>query len=129
MSNTIDHPHVIESHGGGACPEQHFGELIDGRIFYFRFRSNCAQLHVGTQGEILPSINPEFDMDEFNKTLAPGYSGPFYPVNLWRRPLGTYNAFYENDPLIGFFQTDEDRNNCFTHCLNQIYEADNATTC
>jgi hypothetical protein len=103
---TIDDHRVAESHGGGACPEQHWGTLIDGQIFYFRFRSNCAQLHLGVEGEELPVVDG----------------------SLWRLPVGYLNDIYPGEPLIGFFLTDEDRTRIFAECLDQIWKWENDTS-
>lgn len=132
MKNPINDPRVVVSSGGGASPEQHFGKLTDGRIFYFRFRSNCAQLHIGVEGEELPVKNPLFDMKEFDKTLQSGYTGPNYPHGFFRLPIGRCDLVYPPGEdwggYIGFFKTDEDRTLTFTKCLDEIYRMENATS-
>lgn len=120
-SVSIRHPRVVESEGGGVCPEQHWGTLDDGRVFYFRIRHGYARLHLGPPGtshDDMPLVNPEFSWVEFNDAWERG-EGDQYPHHLFAEPIGAVEVYSED---WGWFETDEDRTNTFTECLWQIEE-------
>lgn len=118
---TIADPRTFTSYGGGACPEQHWGYLRDGRPFYFRMRSATASLCVGpidVRPDDLPLINPKFNMAEHKAAFMAGldYGETFF---LGPRPEA---VVYPDDPLVGWFQSDEDRQRVFTTLLDQLLE-------
>jgi len=118
---SVNHPRVIESEGGGVCPEQHWGTLDDGTVFYFRLRHGQARLHVGPPGtpmEEMPLTNPEFSWVEFDAAWERGEADQ-YPHRLFRDPIGFVDV-YEED--WGWFETDEERVSTFGECLQQIDE-------
>lgn len=45
--NQLNHLLVATSEGGGYCPVQYVGQLINGQEFYFRYRSGWASLGIG----------------------------------------------------------------------------------
>jgi hypothetical protein len=47
---------VAHSDGGGTCPEQHWGWLINGEEFYLRYRHGQASLHVGPEDCDWPNL-------------------------------------------------------------------------
>lgn len=47
---------VAYSHGGGTCPEQHWGLLVTGEEFYLRYRHGDASLHVGPEDCDWPNL-------------------------------------------------------------------------
>lgn len=116
--STINDPRVVASEGGGYAPEQHFGELADGRIFYFRMRGGACQLHLGQPGEVLPVVNPLWVKEEFDAAYDAGQT---YPHLFFRPPIGAVDV-YPDDPFLGCFKTQEDRDRAFTACLDQIEE-------
>jgi hypothetical protein len=95
-NNKIVHSRVKNSYGGGAQPEQHNGELVDGRKFFFYFRHGKARLHVALPGHE-PMENDSWDLDDV-----------------------VYDTPYPGNKFIGFFRSAEDRNASFKRCLDQI---------
>ena len=119
MTNTLTDPRVVTSSGGGMCPEQHFGELTDGSVFYFRLRWGWAELKVGAPGtEIseLPLTTPGWSYEEANAAYE---AGEEYPP-LFAGPIGEVQAL-PDDPYAGFFNEDTQRDLAFTQCLDQIW--------
>lgn len=117
MTNSIKHPRVQDSSGGGMCPEQHWGTLDDGRVFYFRLRHGWARLNLGPPGtplENMPLPNPRFNWAEF----AAAYDrGENYPQTMFMDPAG-YMEITEEDR--GWFEDDAERINTFDACLRQV---------
>ena len=122
-ASTITDPRVERSWGGGACPEQHWGYLTDGRCFYLRLRHSHASLQLGPKGldpnEDLPLINPEWSNEEFDAALA---AGEVYSKSFWMQPRPEINVYPEDD-WFGNFRTEEDLQGTFTMLLDQILEA------
>lgn len=119
MINTLSDPRVVSSEGGGMCPEQHFGTLTDGSVFYFRLRFGTVTLKVGPPGtaiEELPLIHPGWNLEE---AMAAREAGQEYP-SMFMGPVGEVDA-YPDDPYAGFFDSAKDRDSAFTTCLDQIW--------
>lgn len=119
MDKTLSDSRVVSSHGGGMCPEQHWGELTDGSVFYFRMRHGWAELHVGPPGTNeadLPLVNPAWKRDEAEAAYDAGREY----VSFWHGPVGEFEA-YPEDHLNGSFDNDADRDRAFTECLDQIW--------
>lgn len=120
---TITHPRVVESSGGGACPEQHWGTLDDGRVFYLRYRHGQARLHVGPPGTPLndmPLSNPEWDKEAFDRAIREDtlYDGPPY----FAPPIGYVDV---TDEDYGWFEDQEERDRVFAQLLEQIDDTSN----
>ena len=91
-------PRVAESHGGGACPEQHEGVLTTGEHFYFRYRHGWASLTLGDR---------------------PGVYGP--PTRYVNSPGFIAEQGMEvGDGLQGIFDDDEQRNSTFSTLLDRL---------
>lgn len=117
----INDPRVKEASGGGLCPVQWFGTLTNGWVFYYRMRHGWADVHVGPPGtskDELPLINPNWIQEDFDQAYAQGEE---YRHSFWAGPVASVNA-YPGDPLIGYFESDEDLNRVFTECLDQIWD-------
>jgi hypothetical protein len=119
---SIKHWAVVESGGGGWCPVQHWGTFTNGWRFYFRFRSNCARLNVAPPGDGMadvPMPHPDWTNEGFNEALA---AGEPYAVPMHWGPVGRADEVYPGDPLIGFFQTEDDLFTTFATCFEQVKE-------
>lgn len=119
---SIPHPAVLESRGGGGCPVQHWGTFTNGWKFYFRFRYNSARLNVappGTPTYEVPDYNPTWSFEDF---AAACDAGEEYAVPRCLWPEGYLDEVYPQDPLVGFFATEEDLLKTFTACLQQVQE-------
>ncbi len=124
---TIDHPQVAESHGGGACPEQHWGVLADGRVFYFRMRHGWASLCLGPdwyEAGALPVMDPRVDYDAWMVLAAASPPDAELP-SLWLGPRSGVGVSDEDD---GWFPGTEDqtpaeqRAEAFGKCLDQVWD-------
>lgn len=117
---SIDDPRVAESHGGGACPEQHWGTLTDGRRFYFRYRSAWASVRLAPawfDGEIIAR-----DLRVTREQWDEAYErGDEELPNLWLGPGAGFQV-RENDPYHGWFDNAEERALAFAACLDQIWD-------
>lgn len=116
----LNDPRVVKSSGGGMCPEQHWGTLTDGSVFYYRMRFGWAQVHVGPPGTDeadLPLVNPAWNREEADAAYEAGRDY----ISFRLEPIGEVHA-YPDDDLIGFFLTQEDRDRVFTACLDQIWK-------
>jgi len=117
---TITDHRVEASYGGGICPEQHWGILTDGRSFYYRMRHGSASLCLGPvgsdPGKDLPAVNPDWVRADFDAAYD---AGKEYPHSFFLGPR-PYLEVYPDDPLVGWFETDEDRQDTFTKLLNEI---------
>lgn len=126
---TITDGRVSESWGGGLCPEQHWGVLLDGQTFYFRMRHATATLCLGPIGSDpntdLPMVNPAFVMEDFDAAYIAGVE---YPHTFFLGPRPDV-VVYPDDEWIGCFETDEDRQRTFTLLLNELvpYSQDYST--
>lgn len=123
QESTITDPRIERSWGGGACPEQHWGHLKDGRCFYLRMRHGVATLQLGPAGldpnVDLPLRNPLYISADADAAFAAGevYDQPFFAEP---RPG---MSVYPDDPdgdWAGFFYTKEDRERVFTSLLDDI---------
>lgn len=122
MSGTISDPRVLKSEGGGISPEQHWGELTDGSVFYFRMRWGWSELKVGPPGtdiEDLPLTRPGWDPKQAQVAFENNQSYPTFFLG----PFGEHHVYPDED-YAGSFHTDEDRQMSFTFCLNQIWKGD-----
>lgn len=86
----LSHPMVATSDGGGYCPVQYEGQLVDGRHFYFRYRGGWAALGFGATAD-----------DAVRDTMGDG-SGA---------------SVSHGDALQGFFEDDADRDAVFAELL------------
>jgi len=121
LKHQIEDPRVVTSSGGGMCPNQHWGKLTDGSVFYFRMRHGWSSLRVGPPGtkeEDLPLVNPAWDQGAANAAYDAQRE---YPHSFWLGPIGE-DTPYPGDDLIGFFRTKEDLNESFRKCLDQIWK-------
>jgi hypothetical protein len=119
--NSIKDPRVAVAYGGGMCPEQHYGHLLDGRPFYLRLRSSWAELQVGPPGskeEDLPLTNPLWVRDDFEAALA---AGEEYPHSFWLQPRPSIQV-YPIEEIGGSFRTDEDLQETFTKLLDMALD-------
>lgn len=119
---TIKHWAVVEAGGGGMCPVQHWGTFCNGWKFYFRFRTNYARLNVappGTDMANVPLPNPDWNFEAFK---AAAEAGKPWPTTMWWGPVGEVDQLYPQDPLAGFFKTEEDLQKTFEICFEQIKE-------
>ena len=128
--STVTDPRVERSWGGGACPEQHWGHLKDGRCFYLRMRHGWATLQLGPAGldpnVDLPLVNPLWNTADFDAALA---AGKEYPHSFFAEPRPGLNV-YPEDPdgeWAGFFYTPEDRDRAFTTLLDEIEAVEGGT--
>ena len=118
---TIKHWAVVDSGGGGMCPVQHWGTFCNGWKFYFRFRTNWARLNVappGTDMANVPLANPTWSWAAVEAALDRDES----PPSMWWGPVGEIDQVYPHDPLVGYFQTEEDLQQTFATCFEQVKE-------
>lgn len=121
LEPTIQEPRVAESHGGGMCPEQHWGVLTDGRVFYFRMRHGRASLRLAPhwfETECLPASDPRITMEQWDEAYNNGARGEDLP-QLWLGPIANVTVTEEND---GWFNSEEECANAFAQCLDQIWD-------
>jgi hypothetical protein len=119
MTNTLNDPRVTSSYGGGMYPEQHWGTLTDGSVFYFRMRHGWAELHVGPPGTNegdVPRVNPLWNREEAQRAHQQGHQYHMF----WMEPVGEDHA-YPDEEFAGLFDSQEDRDASFTRCLDQIW--------
>lgn len=122
MDKKINDPRVVKSEGGGISPEQHWGELADGSVFYFRMRWGWSELKVGPPGtdiSELPLTRPGWDAREARVAFENGKPYPSFFLG----PIGEYNI-YPDEQYAGSFHNQEDRDRAFTACLDQIWKGD-----
>lgn len=120
---SIGHRRVRFSTGGGACPEQHYGVLIDGRFFYFRYRHGRASLqvlHRPTGRFDLPVVNKHYDAEAARAVLA---AGELYTDSPWEQPCVSVRMSDADD---GWFQDSEELVDAFNKCLELVDEYDKA---
>lgn len=127
---SLTDPRVATSHGGGVCPVQHWGVLIDGRVFYFRYRHGYATVTLAPDwfepGD-LPTMDPRVSMEEWEaiyyKELE-RVNGVFEDFNdavlprLWIGNVGGYQVTKEND---GWFSSQDQLDEAFTRCLDEVW--------
>lgn len=104
------------------CPVQHWGTLSNGWKFYFRFRHNNARLNVAppeTPMEDMPAYNPAWSYQDFAAAFD---AGKEYTVPRCLYPEGYVEDLYPHDPLVGFFKTEDDLNQTFATCFEQVKE-------
>lgn len=121
-ARSIVHPRVVQSDGGGVCPEQHYGVLADGRSFYLRYRHGSASLQVLDRPPgvyDLPVVNPFFDREACNAAAAAGveYTGPPF----WAEPTVWVSVSEEDD---GYFQDGAEKLDTFSQLLALVDEYD-----
>lgn len=123
QESTLTDPRIERSWGGGACPEQHWGHLKDGRCFYLRMRHGVATLVLGAAGldpnVDLPQVNPLWVREEFDAAIEAGVDPP-HEFFLGPRPA---LEVYPDDPdgdWAGYFFTREDRERTFSTLLDEI---------
>ena len=108
---------VAASHGGGACPEQHWGVLTDGRVFYFRYRHGIASLVLAPawfEASELPARDLRVTMAMWDEAYESGQDLPI----LWLGRYGFVQASEEDDG--SFYGDGELRDRTFAGCLDQI---------
>jgi hypothetical protein len=122
VRDQIRDPRVLSAEGGGFCPVQWYGTLIDGRVFYFRFRGGWARINLapaGTELYSLPRINLDWDFEAFHDALA---REEVYPHSFWADDLAHFDVCGDSDPYRGFFTSEIELNQAFTACLDQLWE-------
>lgn len=85
----INHPAVAFSAGGGMCPVQYTGWLVNGVHFYFRYRGGHTSIRLGT------------DEDSARDAALGGY------------------GMYWGHPLRGLFYNDAERDWVFATLLRE----------
>lgn len=117
---TIDDDRVAESHGGGACPEQHWGTLIDGRRFYFRYRSAWASIRLSPawyDGD-LHARDLRVTREQWQEAYDRGDENL---PSLWLGPAAGIQT-REDDPYHGWFDDAMERAIVFAACLDQVWD-------
>jgi len=117
---SIRDPRVLTSHGGGACPVQHWGVLTDGRVFYFRYRHGWASINLGPEWYepgLLPARNPLVTDDEWHAAYEAGLRGPDLPM-LFLVVGSGFEVTREND---GWFSSQDELDDAFRHCLDEAW--------
>lgn len=114
--------HTKDLFGGGICPVQATGFLVDGRPFYFRFRSGYASLQVEPVGsKNLPNRNPEWNSQDYDRANSLQEE---YPIPYWAGVRADLDICSKDDPYRGYFFTEDEKNNTFAALLNMILEAE-----
>lgn len=111
---------VASSHGGGACPVQHWGVLVDGRVFYFRYRHGWAHVSLAPEwyeAGFLPARDSRTTMEEWDEAYAAGARDEDLP-SLWLVTGGGFTVSEEDD---GWFSSQEELDNTFTRCLDKAW--------
>jgi hypothetical protein len=115
---SLQDPRVATSHGGGACPVQHWGVLIDGRVFYFRYRHGSARVTLGPswyEPGLLPAPDPRTSHKEWEEAYE---SGGVLP-NLW---LGAVGGIIVTDADDGWFSSQKELDDAFRQCLDKVWD-------
>jgi hypothetical protein len=128
---SIRDPRVVTSHGGGACPVQHWGVLTDGRVFYFRYRHGWAYVSLAPEWYepgLLPARNPRTTHEEWDAAYATALAaanGVYDNIpddalpSLWLVTGGGFVVTEEND---GWFGSQEELDTAFTRCLDEAWD-------
>lgn len=127
---SIRDPRVATSHGGGACPEQHWGVLTDGRVFYFRYRHGWASVTLAPHW-YEPGRLPAYDLRTSHEQWQAAYDAELARVNgvfedvrddalprLWMGPAAGYEVTEDN---IGWFSSQQELDEAFAACLDQVW--------
>lgn len=120
--HTINDPRVVESSGGGISPEQHFGTLTDGSVFYLRMRWGWAELKVGPPGtdkSDLPLVNPDWNRQDAEAAYD---AGRVY-LSFFLGPMAEVHVYPDRE-YAGCFDSDADRDQAFKTCLDRIWKDD-----
>lgn len=126
---TILDPRVATSHGGGACPEQHWGVLVDGRVFYFRYRHGWASVTLAPEWfepGFLPARDVRTSIEEWNTAYeayvaANGITDNIPDGVLPKLWLGTADGFEVTKENDGSFGSQEELDDAFTRCLDKVW--------
>lgn len=128
---SLTDPRVAASHGGGMCPVQHWGVLVDGRVFYFRYRHGGARVELAPEWYepgFLPARDPRTSMEEWDAAWVVAYAAANQVVddipdsalpNLWLGTIGYVLVTEEDD---GWFSSQEELNATFTRCLDKAWD-------
>lgn len=118
---SLNDPRVATSHGGGVCPVQHWGVLVDGRVFYFRYRHGWADVWLGPawyEAELLPASDPRVTREEWDAAYDAGKRGKDLP-RMWLVTDGGFEVTEAND---GWFNSQEELDAAFTRCLDEAWD-------
>ena len=119
-ASSLNDPRVVTSHGGGACPVQHWGVLTDGRVFYFRYRHGWASISLGPEWYepgLLPVRNPLVTYDEWHAAYEAGLRDADLPMLYLVTGAGLLIT-HEDD---GWFSSQEELDDVFTQCLDEAW--------
>jgi hypothetical protein len=100
---------------------QHWGVLVDGRVFYFRYRHGWAHVSLAPawyEPELLPAVDPRTTHEEWDTAWAAGARGDDLPSLL----LVTGRGFTVTEEDDGWFSSQEELNDAFTRCLDKAWD-------
>lgn len=118
---SLNDPRVIASHGGGACPVQHWGVLVDGRVFYFRYRHGYAFVSLAPawyEPGLLPARNPLVTREEWDAAYEAGARDDDLP-RLFLVTGGGFEVTIEDD---GWFGSQNELDTAFSRCLDEAWD-------
>ena len=127
---SIRDPRIATSHGGGVCPVQHWGVLVDGRVFYFRYRHGHATVTLGPswyEPGFLPVMNPLVTNEMWDTAYAAALAaagGDYTAIPdgalpyRWLGPTGGHSVTDEDD---GWFDSQFELDAAFSACLDEVW--------
>jgi hypothetical protein len=127
---SLSDPRVATSHGGGACPVQHWGVLVDGRVFYFRYRHGWAHVSLAPawyEPGLLPAQDPRVSHEAWQAAydaalaVAGGVWDDIDSDTLPSMWLVTGGGFVVTEEDDGWFSSQEELDDAFTRCLNEAW--------
>lgn len=128
---SLNDPRVAASHGGGVCPVQHWGVLVDGRVFYFRYRHGWAHVSLAPswyEPGALPASDPRTTMEDWDEAWAAALvaaNGDHTNIpnealpSLWLVTGGGFTVTEDDD---GWFNSQEELDETFTRCLDEAWD-------